>query len=139
MDAKIGANRLQERIADGKATTFRYLVRGGDGPTLILVHGFGGAGSNWDALVPRLDPSRRLIVPDLPGHGRSSPLPAVAGLGAFADRVALLLDREDAWPAVVVGHSMGALVALRLARRRPGGGGARVLGAGAGGRPPQQR
>jgi pimeloyl-ACP methyl ester carboxylesterase len=132
MDAKASARPLQERILDLKASTLRYLVREGEGPTLVLVHGFGGAASNWDALLPHLDPGRRLIVPDLPGHGRSSPLPAVPSLGPFADRLALLVDREDAWPAVVVGHSMGALVALRLARQRPEGVAALVLAAAAG-------
>jgi pimeloyl-ACP methyl ester carboxylesterase len=132
MDAKTPVRPLQERVLDLKAATLRYLARDGEGPTLVLVHGFGGAGSNWDALVPHLDPSRRLIVPDLPGHGRSSPLPAVPSLGPFAERLALLLDREDAWPAVAVGHSMGALVALRLARQRPDGVAALVLAAAAG-------
>jgi pimeloyl-ACP methyl ester carboxylesterase len=132
MDAKASAKPLQERLFDLKAATLRYLVREGEGPTLVLVHGFGGAGSNWDALVPHLDPRRRLIVPDLPGHGRSSPLPALPSLGPFADRLALLLDREDAWPAVAVGHSMGGLVVLRLARHRPDGVAALVLAAAAG-------
>ena len=132
MDAKPPARPLQERILDLKAATLRYLVREGEGPTLVLVHGFGGAGSNWDALVPQLDPRTRLIVPDLPGHGLSSPLPAVPSLGPFADRLALLLDREDAWPAVAVGHSMGGLVVLRLARHRPDGVAALVLAAAAG-------
>src|SRR3954471_265589 len=132
MDAKTAVSPLQERVLDLKSATVRYLVREGDGPTLLLVHGFGGAGLNWDVLVPRLDARRRLIVPDLPGHGHSSPLPAVPSLGAFADRLALLLDREDAWPVVAVGHSMGALVALRLARQRADGVAALVLAAAAG-------
>jgi magnesium chelatase accessory protein len=107
MEAKPPVRPLQERALDLKAATLRYLVREGEGPTLVLVHGFGGAGSNWDALFPHLDPNRRLIVPDLPGHGLSSPLPALPSLGPFAERLALLLDREDAWPTVAVGHSMG--------------------------------
>jgi pimeloyl-ACP methyl ester carboxylesterase len=60
-----------------------------------------------------------VIVPDLPGHGGSSPLPALPNLEPFADRVALLLEREGAHPAVLVGHSLGCLVALRLAMRSP--------------------
>src|SRR5581483_8981091 len=59
-------------------------------------------------------PGRRLVVPDLPGHGGSSPLPAPS-LSAFADVVAGLLDE----PAAVFGHSMGGVVALRLAERHP--------------------
>ena len=71
MDAKTSARPLQERALDLKAATLRYLVREGEAPTLVLVHGFGGAGANWDALLPHLDSRRRLIVPDLPGHGLS--------------------------------------------------------------------
>jgi pimeloyl-ACP methyl ester carboxylesterase len=55
----------------------------------------------------------------LPGHGGSSPLPALPNLEPFADRVGLVLQREGVHPAVVVGHSLGCVVALRLAMRSP--------------------
>jgi pimeloyl-ACP methyl ester carboxylesterase len=77
------------------------------------VHGFGGAAWNFSELVPLLT-GRRLIVPDLPGHGGSSALPATS-LAGFADVLASLLDA----PADVLGHSMGGVVALRLAERHP--------------------
>jgi pimeloyl-ACP methyl ester carboxylesterase len=95
----------------------RYLVAG-EGDPLVLVHGLGGAASNWLALAPLLLPGRRLIAPELPGHGGSSPLPAAPSLNAYADRLALLLERETG-PAAVVGHSLGGAIALRLAIRRP--------------------
>jgi pimeloyl-ACP methyl ester carboxylesterase len=62
---------------------------------------------------------RRVLVPDLPGHGGSSPLPAAPNLEPYADRLGLVLEREQATPAVVVGHSLGCVVALRLAMRKP--------------------
>ncbi|TML55880.1 MAG: alpha/beta hydrolase, partial [Actinobacteria bacterium] len=64
---------------------------------------------------PLLLPGRRVLVPELPGHGGSDPLPAAASLNAYADRIAGLLDE----PAAIVGHSLGGAVALRLAIRRP--------------------
>jgi 3-oxoadipate enol-lactonase len=89
----------------------------------VLVHGFAGAASNFAVLAPLLAARHRLILPDLPGHGGSEPLAAVPSLAGYADRVAALVEHElgTAPPivAAVVGHSMGGVVALRLAGRRP--------------------
>src|SRR3954469_3692210 len=109
----------------------RYFV-GGNGPPLVLVHGLGGAASNWTELAPLLARSRRLLVPDLPGHGGSSALAGVPGREPFADRVAAVAEREDMLPAPVVGHSLGGVVVLRLALRRPDAVQALVLASGAG-------
>jgi pimeloyl-ACP methyl ester carboxylesterase len=115
-DAKLPG--LEERFADVKGVRMRYFV-GGEGPPLLLVHGLGGAASNWTELVPLLARRHRLLVPDLPGHGGSSALPAVSGLEPFADRVALVAEREGMLPAPIVGHSLGGMIVLRLALRRP--------------------
>ena len=115
-DAKLPG--LEERFAELRGVRMRYFV-GGDGSPLILVHGLGGAGSNWAELAPLLTRRYSLLVPDLPGHGGSSALPAVSGLEPFADRVALVAEREGMLPAPVVGHSLGGMVVLRLALRRP--------------------
>ena len=97
----------------------RYLV-GGEGEPLMLVHGLGGGAANWLALAPLLLPDRRLLVPELPGHGGSAPLPAAPSLNVYADRLGLLLEHEAMAPAAVVGHSLGGAISLRLAIRRPG-------------------
>jgi pimeloyl-ACP methyl ester carboxylesterase len=117
-DAKPDVPGLEERVEDVRGSRLRYLV-GGEGEPLALVHGLGGAAANWLALAPLLLPGRRLLVPDLPGHGGSSALPAAPSLNAYADRVALLLEREGCAPAAVVGHSLGGAIALRMAIRRP--------------------
>ena len=122
---------LEGRFADVKGVRMRYFV-GGDGPPLVLVHGLGGAASNWTELVPLLLAHHRLLVPDLPGHGGSTALPAVSGLEPFADRVAAVAQREDMLPAPVVGHSLGGLVVLRWALRRPADVSALVLAGSAG-------
>jgi pimeloyl-ACP methyl ester carboxylesterase len=129
MDAK--PLRLSERFVEAKGARIRYLV-GGDGPPLVLVHGLAGAAANWLELTSRLGRGHRLIVPELPGHGGSSPLPAAPGLDAYADRVRLVAAHEDALPAAIVGHSLGGLVALRLALRHPDDVRAVVLAAAAG-------
>jgi pimeloyl-ACP methyl ester carboxylesterase len=126
-DAKIELPGFEERFAEG----LRYLVAG-EGEPLVLVHGLGGAASNWIALAPLLLPGRRLLVPELPGHGGSRPLPGKPALDAYAENLGLLVDREAAAPANLVGHSFGGAVALRLAIRRPELLGALVLVAAAG-------
>jgi pimeloyl-ACP methyl ester carboxylesterase len=103
------------RYTDVRGARLRSFTAGA-GSTVALLHGLGGAASNWALVAPALAERYRVLVPDLPGHGGSSALPApVETLDPYADRVAALL----AEPAVVVGHSLGAVVALRLAVRRP--------------------
>ena len=105
---------------------------GGSGEPLVLVHGLGGAAVNFTELAPLLARSRRVLVPDLPGHGRSDPLPSVEGLSSYADHVVALAEREGMLPAAVLGYSMGGVVALRLAVNRPESVRALVLVASAG-------
>jgi pimeloyl-ACP methyl ester carboxylesterase len=113
-DAKSELDGFEERCAEARGCRLRYLVAG-SGEPVMLVHGLGGAAANWLALAPLLLPGRRVIVPELPGHGGSEPLPAAPSLNAYADRLALLLDE----PTAVVGHSLGGAIALRLAIRHP--------------------
>ena len=129
MDAK--PVRLEQRFADVKGVRMRYFV-GGVGPPLVLVHGLTGGAANWLELTGELGRRYRLIVPELPGHGGSAPLPAAPNLDAYADRVRLVAAHEDALPAAFVGHSLGGLVALRIALRYPADVRAVVLAAAAG-------
>ena len=107
-----------ERFLEVPGGRLRYLAAG-EGEPVLLVHGLGGEAANWLALAPLLLPGRRLLVPELPGHGGSSPLPAAPSLNAYADPLASLLEHEGATPAAIVGHSLGGAIALRLAIRRP--------------------
>ena len=107
-----------ERFAEAAGVRLRYFVAG-DGPPVVLVHGLSGGAANFAELAPLLAKRRRVLVPDLPGHGGSGALPAAPNLAAYADRVRLVAERERLLPADVVGHSLGGLVALRWAVRRP--------------------
>jgi pimeloyl-ACP methyl ester carboxylesterase len=128
-DAK--GSSLRERSLAVKGRTIRYFV-GGQGPPLVLVHGLGGSATNWVELAPLLAGRYRLLVPDLPGHGGSEPLAGVSGLQPYADRILAVMEREEAVPAPVVGHSLGGLVVLRLALRHRASVSAVVLAASAG-------
>lgn len=109
---------FEERFAEIRGVRTRYFV-GGEGPPLLVVHGLGGAAVNFTQLAPLLAERRRVLIPDLPGHGRSRPLERVEGLTSYADHVAEVAELEGMLPAPVVGYSMGGVVALRLAVARP--------------------
>jgi len=117
-DRNVFGELLAERWADVKDVRLRYYL-GGEGAPLVLLHGLGGGATNWVDLVPLLAHRYRVLVPDLPGHGRSSPLAAAITLDPYVDRVARLAEREGLGEAAVVGHSFGGLLALRLAVSRP--------------------
>jgi len=131
-DAK-AISGFEERFAETKGCRLRYFVGGpAEGAPLVLVHGLGGCAANWVDVAPLLAETRRVLIPELPGHGLSTPLPAVPNLAVFADRIALVAEREQLLPAAFVGHSLGAVVALRLALRRPEDVNTLVLSAAAG-------
>lgn len=96
----------------------RYYV-GGEGQPLLLIHGLAGATGNWIEVLPDLLERYRVIAVDLPGHAGSGSLPRGASTADFAAVVAAVLELEASGPAVVVGHSFGGLVALRLSHSRP--------------------
>lgn len=85
-----------------------------DDPTpLLFLHGLFGSSSNWRGIVKRFETSRRILVPDLRNHGRSPHNNDVSYAAQAAD-VVELLDRLDIPQALLIGHSMGGKVAMRL-------------------------
>ncbi|MEZ5098504.1 MAG: alpha/beta fold hydrolase [Thermoleophilia bacterium] len=91
----------------GGRTVRAYVA--GEGPPIVLVHGLGGAAVNWVHLAPLLASRHRVVVVDLPGHGRSEPLaPGPATLARYAAAVAEAAERADAARAAYVGHSWAA-------------------------------
>lgn len=111
---------LIERQATVDGRRVAYLERPGSAPALVLLHGFGAQKDAWLDLVDALPTGRRILVPDLAGHGDSPAQPSVRydGLRYAAD-VAAWLDEISAGLADLAGNSMGGLVATLVAIERP--------------------
>lgn len=91
-------------------------ARGGPRPCVLLVHGTGGATHAWHRILPRLAAHADVVAPDLPGHGfTEAPPTARLTLPGMAGDLAALLRALDARPTLVVGHSAGAAILLRMA------------------------
>ncbi len=125
MEGPAAGGGVDERRRDRTVTVaggpVHYVDHGGtpDGPTVVLVHGLGGSHLNWELLAPLLTDRARVLAVDLPGFGRTEPL----GRSAAVPANVAVLDgflRAVAGPGVVlVGNSMGGMVALLAAARSP--------------------
>ncbi|KOX97865.1 MULTISPECIES: alpha/beta fold hydrolase [Halorubrum] len=108
-----------ERVThDGRETAYRRFDRGGDGPTVCLVHGSGGTKDVWKSQA-RLADRFPAVAVDLSGHGDSGDATASAGreaLEAYADDVVAVAEATDA--TVLCGNSLGGAVALWVALER---------------------
>lgn len=88
-----------------------HVETSGDGPALVLLHGWGLNSGVWNRLVSSLTEHYRLVRIDLPGHGRS----AMSTNGYTLDTLATAVVAHLPAESVVLGWSLGGLVALRLA------------------------
>lgn len=98
--------------------TALHMLDAGEGSPVVLLHGTAAPASYFEPLVKRLARSCRVLVPDMPGYGRSAPCSAGASLEeTHASLEAALLERGVA-RAVLVGSSLGGYRALALALRK---------------------
>jgi pimeloyl-ACP methyl ester carboxylesterase len=93
-------------------TDLHVRTAGSGSPVLVLLHGLGVNGAVWEPFVAHLESwPGRIVVPDLRGHGRSPHADRYA-IAAHAADVAALVEGERA--VYVIGHSMGAMIALAM-------------------------
>ena len=99
-------------------TCFR-LDSGGSGVPLVFLHGIGGRASGWAPIQQACaNAGHTSVAWDMPGYGQS-PTIAPYDFDGLADALAALLDAQDLPKAVLVGHSLGGMVALQMWARHP--------------------
>ena len=105
-------------IHKGRSIYFREYGRG---EPLLLVHGLGSSGADWGLQLPVLEKRFRVIVPDLPGSGRSQPPREQYSIAGFASALWALLDQLQLDRVNIVGFSMGGAVGFEMSLQRPDG------------------
>jgi pimeloyl-ACP methyl ester carboxylesterase len=110
---------LERATLDGPRGRLIYF-RGGSGETLVLIHGANDQAGAWSLVARPLVQGRRLLVPDLPGHGESEPRRGSLGPADLIAGVERLLDAEvGSGRATLLGNSLGGWLALVYAARHP--------------------
>lgn len=93
--------------------------QGGTGPAMALIHGVGLRAEAWRYVLPTVCERFSVTAIDMPGHGESPLLPdRAAGLAAYVETIGRAFSALDG-PVFVIGHSMGAMIALQLAEKFP--------------------
>ncbi|TDH21244.1 alpha/beta hydrolase [Segetibacter sp. 3557_3] len=109
-----------------KNFTFRntrvYYKISGEGTAVVLLHGFAESGNIWDAQLNFLADKNMVIVPDLPGTGKSGLLKQddQVNITDYADCVVALLQHEQVSSCIMIGHSMGGYITYALAMAHAG-------------------
>lgn len=100
-------------VADGVRVAIREC---GQGPVVVLLHGIGSGSASWLHCAQRLAGSNRVIAWDAPGYGQSTPLPVPQPKAVdYAARLEALLEALGIERCLLVGHSLGALMATAYA------------------------
>jgi pimeloyl-ACP methyl ester carboxylesterase len=111
--------QLEERFVIHAGHRVRYLV-GGEGPPLVLCHGFLGSAENFETWFDELARIRTLVVPDLPGCGASAAFDDIRHTGgALATAVEAVCRDTGIERFDLGGLCLGASVAMAMLRRRP--------------------
>jgi len=96
-----------------------HALAGGEGPPVVLVHGYGLSGAYMLPLARALAGSCAAYAPDLPGQGKSDALREGLGISALADMLGAWIEDAGLHSAVVVANSFGCQIVTDLAVRRP--------------------
>jgi pyruvate dehydrogenase E2 component (dihydrolipoamide acetyltransferase) len=110
----------EPEVVEAGGRRLRILRSGtGEGPAIVLLHGFGGDLNNWLFNQPMLSESHEVIALDLPGHGGSGKDVGAGDMAMLSAALGDLLDALGLERVHLVGHSMGGALALAFALKRP--------------------
>jgi pimeloyl-ACP methyl ester carboxylesterase len=110
---------LTERSFETGTVSINYAEGPRSGPPLVLLHGVTSRWQRFLTLVPVLAQRWHVVAADLRGHGRSGRVPGRYGVMEYAHDVIALLRHLSDEPAVVLGHSLGAMVGIGVAAEAP--------------------
>jgi pimeloyl-ACP methyl ester carboxylesterase len=105
-----------EITIDGNRIFYRLL---GKGRPVMLIHGFGEDGEAWKNQYDSLKNDFLLIIPDLPGSGKSTMADGPWTMERFADLIKKIIEKENLSKIILIGHSMGGYIALAFAEKYP--------------------
>ncbi len=89
----------------------------GKGPVLVLIHGFCESGELWEDFGKELSKDFRVLVPDLPGFGKSDLMDSNISMEYFADKICQWLILLDVEKCTMIGHSLGGYITLAFAEK----------------------
>jgi len=93
----------------------------GEGPVILILHGWGRGSDSWVEVQTNLvEKGYKVVVPDLPGFGKSELPQAVWGVDNYVDFVKTFAEKLNLGTFVLVGHSFGGQIALKFALKHPG-------------------
>jgi pimeloyl-ACP methyl ester carboxylesterase len=96
-----------------------FLYDAGEGPTVLLIHGYGDTADGWRRVVPGLLPHHRVVALDVPPFGRSGEPTERKLLDFYKQFFPELFDKLEIETATVIGHSLGGAISLHVALERP--------------------
>lgn len=90
----------------------------GSGKPVVLIHGFAEGGEIWNNQIEFLKNDFTLIIPDLPGTGKSELIEDMS-IEGMADLIKAIIIKENISQAIIIGHSMGGYITLAIAEKYP--------------------
>ncbi len=106
--------KTQQRCKSNNGLAY---FKSGTGDPILLIHGVGLRAEAWLHQAPALSKNHAVYAVDMPGHGESELLSEDSSLQDYTDTIATWIESEIKQPVIIIGHSMGSMIALDFATR----------------------